>query len=216
MDQSDPEPETEARRESLVASRAAADASDASQKTYSPAGSSPPDVSAAEAAAEVAALRTQVKELQSALRLRDGDARRSLSRAEAERAAETESLRAELSALRDRLKRARAETVERRNGESDARDEGTAKPSEEASEARVRAAESRAAAAEAEAHAARDRLARGGAPRRRRRRVRAFRLASLHLRGGASVRAGHGAARRARGGERARRAARGRAERASK
>ena len=161
MDQSDPEPETEARRESLEASRASADASDASPNTYSPAVSSPPDVSAAEAAAkEVAALRTQVKELQSALRLRDGDARRSLSRAEAERAAETESLRAELSALRDRLKRAARETVERRNGESDARDEGTAKPSEEASEARVRAAESRAAAAEAEAHAARDRLAR--------------------------------------------------------
>ena len=39
------------------------------------------------AAKEVAALHTQVKELQSALRLRDGDARRSLSRAEAERAA---------------------------------------------------------------------------------------------------------------------------------
>jgi hypothetical protein len=130
-----------------------------------PASASPSAASHA-SAKEVAALRLQVKELQSALRLRDGDARRSLSRAEAERAAETEALRTELAALRERLRRAARES-----GAGDDRGDAVFGGSDVSKadfvemETRVRAAESRAAAAESEARAARERLSRAEARR---------------------------------------------------
>ena len=127
-----------------------------------PASASPSAASHA-SAKEVAALRLQVKELQSALRLRDGDARRSLSRAEAERAAETEALRTELAALRERLRRAARESgAGVANASRDASDDlgDVSKADFVEMETRVRAAESRAAAAESEARAARERLSR--------------------------------------------------------
>ena len=130
-----------------------------------PASASPSAASHA-SAKEVAALRLQVKELQSALRLRDGDARRSLSRAEAERAAETEALRTELAALRERLRRAARESgAGDDRGDAISGGSNVSKADFVEMETRVRAAESRAAAAESEARAARERLSRAEARR---------------------------------------------------
>jgi hypothetical protein len=63
-----------------------------------------PGLDAGRHAAEVASLELQVKELQSALRLRDGEARRAHVQMSADHAAESEALRTELAALRDRLR----------------------------------------------------------------------------------------------------------------
>lgn len=55
-------------------------------------------------AKETAGLRLKVRELESALKLKDGEHRREKSSLAAEHAAESESLRTELAALRDRLR----------------------------------------------------------------------------------------------------------------
>ena len=104
---------------------------------------------------EIAALRVQVKELQTALRLKDGEFRRIGSQRDAERAAETEALRTELSAMRDRLKRAASD--KKRTTNLDDQNVETEKELAEA-ERRIRAAESKAAAAESEATVSRERL----------------------------------------------------------
>jgi hypothetical protein len=69
-----------------------------------------PDLDAGRHAAEVAAFELHIKELQSALRLRDGEARRTAAQQSADFAAETEALRTELGALRDRLRYAASDT----------------------------------------------------------------------------------------------------------
>ena len=63
-------------------------------------------------------LRRYVKELQSALRLRDGEARRSVVQMSTDHAAESEALRTELAALRDRLRYAGAAYAQRIGGDS--------------------------------------------------------------------------------------------------
>ena len=60
-------------------------------------------VDAGRHAAEMASMELHAAELASEARLREGDLRRRAAQAEADHAAETESLRAELAALRDRL-----------------------------------------------------------------------------------------------------------------
>ena len=97
-------------------------------------------------ATEVAGLQLRVKELESGLRVKDGEHRREKSSLQAEHAAESESLRTELAALRDRL---RFVDGERANG-GDLTDEARRA---------VEHADEKARAAEAETFLAREKLA---------------------------------------------------------
>ena len=109
---------------------------------------------------ELAALRLQVKELQTALRLRDGDARRSAAAKEADRVAETESLRTELAAMRDRLTRTTRDGKSSKSSDSQRDTPQLAhEPDFAAAEKRARLADAKADAAEREAKVSRDRLA---------------------------------------------------------
>ena len=109
--------------------------------------------------AEIESLRLKVKELTSALRVGEGEARRSSVRADAERAAETEALRTELAALREKLRSAtRRRRGSTRASSAEESSEGSADDGAEV-ERRVEEAETRARAAEAEATATRARLA---------------------------------------------------------
>ena len=127
-------------------------------------------VDAGRHAAEIASLELQVKELQSALRLRDGEARRTHVQMSADHAAETEALRTELAALRDRLRYAASNSSkvpnlsgqrreQRRRPGGSREGDGSDGAYSDSATYRVTDAENRARTAEAEIDAMRERLA---------------------------------------------------------